>query len=528
MVKDVKTNSALPIPAVPRLIRGREEYVLGVLLLVVVCITAVILHGTDKYAFLYYGDAASHIVKARQFVDSQEPWLDIIGTVWLPLPHLLLLPFTAIDSLFFSGIAGPALGIPCLVGTGILLFLIVRRLTGSQPVAFISACLFCLNPNVVYISLTPMNEACLFFFVALGGYGLLRWVYEGSERWLLVCAAAVMMATLCRYEAWLLAPFVSLVAATKGLSAWTQSDRTRAIRLFWIALLSLAGIIFWFCWNKYEFGDALRFAPWNFRPAPSDLNNPMRYRQEAVSLTLLRAVLNIFGPVTLLACATGIVRLRRVALERRHLLLFVFLGLPAFFVFTGTLFDYVLIDQWWWNWRFVLTFGLFLSVVGGIGLSEFFKKVRSRAVRGVVVASLLAMPIVQLTVPSVSVATYEDASKIFGGLSKYAAGFGEQLRSIHKGGSVVLFTGSGLGERIMVSSWLPLRNFHLIQVPGGLDIQGPIRSGDRYVAIGKVRLPDSREVVDYWLSRRELFMQYYDIRFEDENYLLLERKEKSP
>jgi hypothetical protein len=43
-----------------------------------------------------------------------------------------------------------------------------------------------------------------------------------------------------------------------------------------------------------------------------------------------------------------------------------------------------------------------------------------------------------------------------------------------------------------------------------------------------VRLPDSREVADYWLARRELFLRYYDIVFEDENYLLLERKEKSP
>jgi 4-amino-4-deoxy-L-arabinose transferase-like glycosyltransferase len=198
MVQDVKTNSALPIQAVSRLIRGREEYVLGLLLLIVACIAAVVLHHADKYAFLYYGDAASHIVKARQFVDSQEAWLDIIGTVWLPLPHVLLLPFTAIDSLFFSGIAGPALGIPCLVGTGILLFLIVRRLTGSQPVAFLSACLFVLNPNVVYISLTPMNEACLFFFVALGGYGLLRWVYDGNALSLRSMAPCPVCFARCR------------------------------------------------------------------------------------------------------------------------------------------------------------------------------------------------------------------------------------------------------------------------------------------------------------------------------------------
>jgi hypothetical protein len=216
--------------------------------------------------------------------------------------------------------------------------------------------------------------------------------------------------------------------------------------------------------------------------------------------------------------------LRKVVRETKQYLLFVFLAFPALFVFVGVLTDYVLIDQWWWNWRFVIIFGLFVSVTGGIGVSELFKKVRSRVVRGVVIVALLAMPAVQLTVPAVSVATREDAAKIFSGLTKYATAFGEKLGSTYKGGSVVLFTGTGLGERIMISSSIPLKNFHPIRYPGGQDIQGAVRSGDRYVVLGKVRLPDSREVVDYWLERRELFLQYYDVVSEDENYILLVRK----
>lgn len=96
--------------------------------------------------------------------------------------------------------------------------------------------------------------------------------------------------------------------------------------------------------------------------------------------------------------------------------------------------------------------------------------------------------------------------------------------SLHKGGAVVRFTGSGLRERIMVSSGLPLKDFNLIRVLGGKDILGPIRAGDRYFVIGKVRLPDSRQVVNYWLSRRETFLRYYNVLSEDENYLLLEGK----
>jgi len=506
--------------------RIREEHLLAILILLSACAAAVVLYANDRHVFLYFGDAASHLVKSRVLIDSLGSALGTIGPVWLPLPHFLLLPFAAIDSLFFSGIAGPALGIPCLVGTGLLLFSIVRLFTESRPVAFLSACLFCLNPNVVYMALTPMSELPLFLFVALGAYGLLRWENDGRDAWLVLCAAAVLLASLCRYEAWLLAPLVSLIAANKGLSAWTRSDQKKAIRMFSIAALSMAGIILWIVWNAYEFGDPFRFAPWNFRSGPFSVNNPKGYRQEAVPLTLLKAVVNLFGPILLLACAAGIVRLRRLAPERRHLSLLLYLALPAVFIFTSILMDLVLIDQWWWNWRFVLTFGPFLSVVGGIGLSEFYSRVESLSARGLVTASLLAMPIVQLAVPSVGVATYEDAAKIFSGPDKEAAAFGERLGSMHGQGNVVLFTGSSEAERTMISSGLPLRTFRTIPSPGGQDILLPIRSGDRYVVIGKVLVPDSREVVGYWLSRRELFLQYYDIRFEDEHYLLLENKNK--
>ena len=140
------------------LVDGRELHLPAILLIVVSCTAGIVLYHIDRHSFLYFGDAASHIVKARQFFDSQRPGLHNIGTVWLPLPHLLL-PLVAIDALFYAGIAGPLVGIPCLVGTGILVFLIVWRITGSPPIAFLSGCLFGLNPNLVYMALTPMNGA---------------------------------------------------------------------------------------------------------------------------------------------------------------------------------------------------------------------------------------------------------------------------------------------------------------------------------------------------------------------------------
>ncbi|HVX65122.1 MAG TPA: hypothetical protein VHA11_00895, partial [Bryobacteraceae bacterium] len=39
---------------------------------------------------LYYGDATAHLNIARRVLDSRTPGWGQIGTVWLPLPHLLM------------------------------------------------------------------------------------------------------------------------------------------------------------------------------------------------------------------------------------------------------------------------------------------------------------------------------------------------------------------------------------------------------------------------------------------------------
>ena len=66
-------------------------------------------------AFLYFlrqdqivlfGDAVAHMNIARRVIDSRTPGPLQLGTVWLPLPHLLMLPFVAFRWLWQPGIGG--------------------------------------------------------------------------------------------------------------------------------------------------------------------------------------------------------------------------------------------------------------------------------------------------------------------------------------------------------------------------------------------------------------------------------------
>src|SRR5215467_543495 len=72
-----------------------------------------LLYYFHQQQILLYGDAVAHINIARRVFDSQTPGPLQLGTVWLPLPHLLMIPFLVFDSLWQSGLGG---SIPSVLG----------------------------------------------------------------------------------------------------------------------------------------------------------------------------------------------------------------------------------------------------------------------------------------------------------------------------------------------------------------------------------------------------------------------------
>src|SRR5579872_557479 len=76
---------------------------------------------------LYSGDAESHLNIARRIVDSRTPGYGQIGTGWLPLLHLLILPFVSNDFLWRTGLAGAIPAASCFVAGVTFLFAAARR-----------------------------------------------------------------------------------------------------------------------------------------------------------------------------------------------------------------------------------------------------------------------------------------------------------------------------------------------------------------------------------------------------------------
>ena len=81
---------------------------------------------------LLYGDAVAHINIARRVFDSRTPGLLQLGTVWLPLPHLLMIPFLLSNWMWKTGVGGSIPSMAAYVLGTVGIFRLVRDGLGSD------------------------------------------------------------------------------------------------------------------------------------------------------------------------------------------------------------------------------------------------------------------------------------------------------------------------------------------------------------------------------------------------------------
>jgi hypothetical protein len=199
---------------------------------------------------LYYGDAESHFDIARRIVDSRTPGPEQIGTGWLPLPHVLLIPFVMHGNWWQTGFGGTVPSATCLALAAIFLFGAALRAFGSAPAAFAVMLVFLLNPNMLYLSSAPMTEPVFAASAAALLFATL-WFRDSQSIWaLLLAAVASNAASLTRYEGWFLIPFAALYLLLVAKNKW--------LAILFGALAALTPLA-WLAHNRFYDGDALEF-----------------------------------------------------------------------------------------------------------------------------------------------------------------------------------------------------------------------------------------------------------------------------
>jgi hypothetical protein len=238
---------------------SRAEWLIVLASCAAASITA-ILWSWRNNAMLNYGDAVAHLHIARRVFDAHQPRLTELGSVWLPLPHLLLIPFVQIYSWWANGFAGVIPSALAWLAACAGVYRLARHWLRPAPSALALA-FFALNPNLLYLQTTAMTEPLFICEMVWVVVWLVEWrasldADPGKARRLLWCiAAALVAAVFTRYDGWIMA-----------LIAWTCMGLTLARRGrlrspgFWIAsVLLIAAPLTWFIYNSVGFGDWLYF-----------------------------------------------------------------------------------------------------------------------------------------------------------------------------------------------------------------------------------------------------------------------------
>ncbi len=242
---------------------------------------------------LLYGDAVAHINIARRVFDSRTPGLLQLGTVWLPLPHLLMIPFLLSDSAWQSGIGGsiPSMVAYALGAAGIFRLVRSGLSVNSQPdlaariAAWLSALIYAANPNLIYLQVTAMTES---LYLALFIWAVVYFsefaqvlsrkdttAHEAASSSLMKCGLCLAAACLTRYDGWFLAAVMCFAALAVVLRSRTDNQILRR-SLAKFVLLAAAAPALWLAYNAIIYRNPLEFAngPYSARAIEQKSTSP--------------------------------------------------------------------------------------------------------------------------------------------------------------------------------------------------------------------------------------------------------------
>jgi len=213
---------------------------------------------------LLYGDAVAHLGIARRIFDSRNPGLVQLGGVWLPLSHIILLPFVWKMEWWQNGMAGAWPSMLCYVFAVTGFFRLGRRLLTPRW-AMVATAFFALNPNQLFLSTTAMTEPL--FLAVLIWLTLLtlecvsamnRGDLKRMRRSMIGAGLLVAAAVFTRYDGWILGAAAWCVLAWqlyKRRNLWREARISFAV----FTLIAVAAPISWLAFNQHFYHDWLDF-----------------------------------------------------------------------------------------------------------------------------------------------------------------------------------------------------------------------------------------------------------------------------
>ena len=402
-----------------------------------------------------YGDAASHLQIARRVLDSPTAGFAQLGSVWLPLQHVLMLPFVWYSPLFYSGIAGSVVSMASYVVACVYLYKIVYGLTNGIRIGAIAGVLvFALNPNILYMQSIPMAELLFFATTAATLYYLQCWIQTERKRYLFLAAFACSSGALTRYESWLM-PMLGFTFIVL-LVAWRRYDRAKTEgSVLCYMFIAWAPVLGWIGWNWLIMGNPLYFQLGEYATSSLwvDPNDPSVGDAYTAVKTYWYALVRNLGLPIIAATLAGVIAIlvRRRRLDSLPALSLV--ALPMFFtwaVYSGTRPMNVTETS---GYLYNLRFGLVVVLIAAIAVGYLVSILPSALMLpSALVTAVLAVSVVFGGVVTVHETQTGVARAVTDGPSEVSA----FLRENYAGG--LILQESFDNETILFHAQIPLRN----------------------------------------------------------------------
>ena len=334
---------------------ARDEIYQVVMGAVLLGFMALIVCFTRGYTLLY-GDAVAHLGIARRILDTRNPGLVQLGGVWLPLPHLLMLPFVQKMEWWQSGLAGAWPSLACYVLSVAGSFRLCRRMLAPRW-ALVATAFYALNPNLLYLSTTAMTEPlflALLIWITLLTVECVEAIRAEQQsrvaRRLIWLGALIFAAVFTRYDGWVLGAAVWCVVVWqlwRAQGMWRRVAPAFAV----FTLLAVAGPVLWLWYNRHFSHDPLDFVrgPYSAK-AIEKRTTPQHYRgwrDPGWALLLYTRTAQVVaaawetGFAVMVAALAGLWIALRRGIARASLLLWIPLGFYVYSVAYGSVPIYI-------------------------------------------------------------------------------------------------------------------------------------------------------------------------------------------
>ena len=455
---------------------------------------------------LAYNDARSHLDIGRRVVEGLKPGIAQLGSVWLPLPHVLMIPTIWNDFFWHSGLSGSLISMVSFVAMGIIIYQFLRQLGVGLLGRFFGVLVFVANVNTLYLQSTAMTELLLLATMTAGAYYLMLWAKTDEVLNLIKSAFFIMLSTVTRYDGWLLL-FVSAALVAYSVLRKKGYKETEGKVILFLTLGSL-GIALWFLWNLMIFGDPLYFVfgPFSARVQQAQLevagNLPTKFNLWLSTKVYLYALIYNSYAYQLLLGFFGLIAFWKskikyeVKVAAIALLAPLFFNILALFVGHSVLFIQGISGNTWFNVRYGIMLLPSIAIFAGF-LVDRLKHLRWTLIGLFVFVTFFAFANKDaVTIDDARVgSSQKNVAEVSGWLNQNAA---------DKKGFVLISAASH--DAIIFSSGMPMKRF--IHEGTGAYWQNATIVPDRWARWIVMRTHDDNDLTWRFVSRTEGFTRY--------------------